>query len=180
MRSRSTGANCPHIRGRNSAADKFASWYMADDSRWRQAARRRPSKSSASFRLRNWPIRSAWNSSSTTNTRPITAIIPAPDYRAHPDTRGCQNPTSLDTPRNHDPQTAQRLVCARFGVDPFPLRADAKVGVSRNVYDGIYPLHGLRHPPAADMSGWYIWAGDVRSDDPDFFAPLHVELSSVP
>src|SRR6266567_6634911 len=24
-------------------------------------------------------------------------------------------------------------------------------------------------------SGWYIWAGEQLSDDPDFFVPLHVE-----
>lgn len=37
------------------------------------------------------------------------------------------------------------------------------------------PLNGLRRSPHADTTGWYIWAGEELSDDPDFFVPLHVE-----
>lgn len=76
---------------------------------------------------------------------------------------------------DRESETAQRLVCARFGVKAFPVRADSKVGIARNVRDGVYPVNGLRHPPSVDTSGWYIWAGDVMSHDPDFFVPLHVE-----
>jgi hypothetical protein len=35
-----------------------------------------------------------------------------------------------------------------------------------------WPVHGLRHPPEADTSGWYIWTG-VPSSAPDLFVPLH-------
>ncbi len=42
------------------------------------------------------------------------------------------------------------------------------MGISFNVKEGIEPIHGLRHFPTKDTSGWYIWAGDY-SDDPDFF-----------
>jgi hypothetical protein len=37
---------------------------------------------------------------------------------------------------------------------------------------GQTPIHGLRHPPAHDTNGWYIWAGEF-STSPDFFAPIH-------
>jgi hypothetical protein len=69
---------------------------------------------------------------------------------------------------------AQQQVCQRFGVEPYPAPSDLKVGVSRSVREGEIPLHGLRHPPEGDTTGWYIWAGPF-SDDPDFFVPLHVE-----
>lgn len=36
----------------------------------------------------------------------------------------------------------------------------------------IWPLHGLRHPPEDDTSGWYCWTGEL-SDAADFFVPLH-------
>ena len=36
-------------------------------------------------------------------------------------------------------------------------------------------MNGLRHPEAGDTTGWYLWAGDDLSDDPEFFVPLHVE-----
>ncbi len=70
--------------------------------------------------------------------------------------------------------SAQREVCHRFGLTPTHAPADLKVGVARNVLDGLKPLNGLRHPPEADTTGWYIWAGEELSDDPDFFVPLHV------
>jgi hypothetical protein len=66
-------------------------------------------------------------------------------------------------------------LCRRYGVAPTPVVARAKVGIARNVRDGLLPLNGLRHPVAGDTSGWYIWAGEKMSDAPDFFVPLHVE-----
>jgi hypothetical protein len=36
------------------------------------------------------------------------------------------------------------------------------------------PVNGLRHPPKADATGWYIWAGaGDSSSEPDFFVPPH-------
>ncbi len=46
--------------------------------------------------------------------------------------------------------------------------------MSANVREGIWPINGLRHAPEGNSCGWYIWAGDDLSQDPDFFAPLHV------
>jgi hypothetical protein len=61
--------------------------------------------------------------------------------------------------------------------------ADSKLGVSRSLLtaDWEWPIHGLRHMPAAGTSGWYCWTGEWSSD-PDFFLPLHQQhlLERVP
>ncbi len=59
-----------------------------------------------------------------------------------------------------------------MGIDSLPADPDAKLGVSRSALDGTAPLNGLRHPPEAGTSGWYIWGGEW-SDADDFFQPLH-------
>jgi hypothetical protein len=69
----------------------------------------------------------------------------------------------------------QQEVCQRYSARFEPADAGLKVGVARNVREGILPINGLRHPPAGDTTGWYIWAGEELRDHPDFFVPLHVE-----
>lgn len=49
------------------------------------------------------------------------------------------------------------------------------MGIALNVRDGLLPINRLRHPPKKDTNGWYIWAGEVLSDEGDFFKPLHIE-----
>ncbi len=61
-----------------------------------------------------------------------------------------------------------------MGVEPFPAPGDLKVGIAWNVRDGLQPVNGLRHPPEGDTTGWYIWAGEHLSEEPDIFVPLHV------
>ena len=53
----------------------------------------------------------------------------------------------------------QKELCAKFGVKFVASHSLLKVGISRNVKDGIMPINGLRHSPEGDTSGWYIWAG---------------------
>ncbi|WP_345817714.1 hypothetical protein AAGS40_30425 (plasmid) [Paraburkholderia sp. PREW-6R] len=67
----------------------------------------------------------------------------------------------------------QRDVCMRFGADFFGCDLSLKVGVARNVQDGLRPLNGLRLQPGNDVCGWYLWAGDEFSHAEDFFVPLH-------
>lgn len=69
----------------------------------------------------------------------------------------------------------QDEICRRFGVVPMHVPLDLKIGIAENVKTGLLPLNGLRHPPVGDTTGWYIWAGEDLSDDPDFFLPLHVK-----
>lgn len=47
------------------------------------------------------------------------------------------------------------------------------LGVAANVRSGIWPVNFLRHPPEGGSSGWFIWASETLSQDPDFFRPLH-------
>lgn len=69
---------------------------------------------------------------------------------------------------------SQRELCKRFGVSPVPAPADLKAGVAKSIRENKQPLNGLRHPPEGDTTGWYIWAGEELSDDPDLFEPVHV------
>ncbi len=70
-------------------------------------------------------------------------------------------------------QDQQQAICERFGVPNFGCNPHQKVGISLNVKEGLRPLNGLRIPPEGDTTGWYIWAGEVFSQAPDFFVPLH-------
>lgn len=50
-----------------------------------------------------------------------------------------------------------------------------KVGIARNVREGILPINGLRHPPENGTTGWYFWAGeDPIGTEDDYFLPMHV------
>jgi hypothetical protein len=68
---------------------------------------------------------------------------------------------------------SQKLICDQFKTQWEQSSPALKVGVSRNLREGVKPIHGLRHPPIGDTSGWYLWAGEY-SEDPDFFISLHV------
>jgi hypothetical protein len=72
-------------------------------------------------------------------------------------------------------QRAQKLVCTQYKTSYLPSPSGLKVGISLNVRDGLLPINGLRHPPEGDTTGWYIWAGEDFSSDPNFFKPLHVK-----
>lgn len=69
----------------------------------------------------------------------------------------------------------QKELCKKHEAEFRSSPNDLKVGIATNVREGIVPINGLRHPPEADTTGWYIYAGEELSDDPDFFKPLHVE-----
>ena len=73
-----------------------------------------------------------------------------------------------------DIDTIQKNICEKYQAMFFSTSNDLKVGISLNVKQGLQPINGLRHPPVGDTSGWYIWAGDELSDEPDFFKPLHI------
>jgi hypothetical protein len=73
-----------------------------------------------------------------------------------------------------DVQHSQRAVCAAQGTSWVCSPAHLKVGVALNVKTSLVPVNGLRRPPEGDITGWYIWAGEDLSSDPDFFVPLCV------
>jgi len=70
-------------------------------------------------------------------------------------------------------QHSQQTVCLEHGSAFCPPDAESKVGVAISTL-GLQPLNALRHPPKNGTCGWYIWGGEVLSQDPDFFQPLHV------
>jgi hypothetical protein len=76
---------------------------------------------------------------------------------------------------NHELTAKQLEVCKRFHAEPVPSLAGLKVGIALNVKEGIQPINGMRCPVVGDTTGWYIWAGEEWSDDPEFFVPLHVD-----
>jgi hypothetical protein len=69
----------------------------------------------------------------------------------------------------------QLQICEKYGVRPFDAAPHLKAGVAANVVGDVVPINGLRHPPDGDTSGWYLWAGEELSSDPEFFRPVHVE-----
>lgn len=69
----------------------------------------------------------------------------------------------------------QKEICDKYKAPYMKSPPDFKIGISLNVKEGVYPINGLRHPVSGDTTGWYIWAGEKFSDDPNFFVPLHVE-----
>lgn len=71
---------------------------------------------------------------------------------------------------------SQLEICERYGAPFFDAPIHLKVGIAINVKEkDLFPINGLRHKPEEDTTGWYIWAGEEFSEDPDFFVPLHVE-----
>lgn len=69
----------------------------------------------------------------------------------------------------------QKAVCKKYKADFLASHNDLKLGIALNVKEGILPINRLRVYPEGDTTGWYIWAGEEFSEDPDFFVPLHVE-----
>ena len=72
-------------------------------------------------------------------------------------------------------QLEQKFLCNQYQTEFLSSPDHYNVGIALNVRSGILPIHGLRHPPEKDTTGWYIWAGEDLSENPDFFQPLHVE-----
>jgi len=68
---------------------------------------------------------------------------------------------------------SQQSVCSRYGSEFVPSDADSKVGIALASLSKA-PLNALRLPPQGNTCGWYIWGGEVLSQDPEFFQPLHV------
>jgi hypothetical protein len=74
-----------------------------------------------------------------------------------------------------DIERLQRQKCAEYGAEFAAVGAEQMVGVSRSLFSGRWPINGLRHPPEAGTTGWYLWSGTELSDTDDFFAPIHVQ-----
>lgn len=69
---------------------------------------------------------------------------------------------------------AQRELCQKYGAEYVCSSLSSKLGISEKALESVFPIHGLRHSPGSEISGWYIWSEDY-SEDPNFFEPMHVE-----
>src|SRR5687768_3988563 len=70
-------------------------------------------------------------------------------------------------------EDAQEMICRAHGAAYVSLDMTSKVGVARDLSEGRLPINGLRHPPDAGTSGWFLWSGIELPQDEDFFVPLH-------
>jgi hypothetical protein len=66
----------------------------------------------------------------------------------------------------------QREVCRKYKAAFIAASDDSIIGFAKST-KGLTPINGLRHPPAGESNGWYIWCGETFSDADDFFVPLH-------
>ena len=69
--------------------------------------------------------------------------------------------------------TEQKAVCLKYKLAFLATSEDVVVGVADNVFLGLQPINGLRHNPEKGTSGWFVWAGETYSEEPDFFKPMH-------
>lgn len=76
----------------------------------------------------------------------------------------------------------QKRVCSELGVALFSSPPGVIAGVADDVFQGVLPINGLRHPPIGGTSGWYIWAGGEPGGAADYFKPTHVAhiLEEIP
>ncbi|KRF31683.1 hypothetical protein ASG93_04925 [Paenibacillus sp. Soil787] len=69
---------------------------------------------------------------------------------------------------------SQQIICVKYGAAFLESDLNEKLGIALNMRDNLFPINGLRHKPENGTCGWYIWAGDGFSEDPDYFVPIHV------
>ncbi len=64
-------------------------------------------------------------------------------------------------------------LCTKYGAEFLDADPGLTVGIAFNVREGLLPVNGLRLMPEGTATGWFIWAGEVASDEDDFYKPLH-------
>ena len=69
----------------------------------------------------------------------------------------------------------QRLLCKNYQIDWVASEPHLRIGLADNVLSDLIPVNGLRHPIENGTTGWYIWSGEVFSEDADFFKPYCVD-----
>ena len=68
----------------------------------------------------------------------------------------------------------QKQICNFYDAKFEFAEPNSIIGVSDNVFSGLQPLNGLRHPIEGNACGWYIFAGDDILQEDDFFKPYHL------
>jgi hypothetical protein len=73
----------------------------------------------------------------------------------------------------------QQALCKKYDAPFFEAPTRLKVGIARNVKDGIQLINGLRHPPEGDTSGWYIWRVRYYPKPLTFSCPCTLDISKI-
>jgi len=87
---------------------------------------------------------------------------------------GASDLESNDMKKLTDIVQSQQELCQKYQAGCEPPDLGLKLGISRDFFSGKMPLNGLRHPPAGDTCGWYLWAGEELSEAANYFQSLHV------
>ena len=69
-------------------------------------------------------------------------------------------------------ELAQKATCARYGALFVPACASVNSGFAIQT-EGKVPINALRHPVTTDTTGWYLWCGELYSNESNFFEPVH-------
>ena len=69
----------------------------------------------------------------------------------------------------------QRAICERAKTTPAYLLPLDRIGIGRDFDPVGKPINGLRHPAHGNMCGWYIWSGEMLSEDSDYFSVICYE-----
>src|SRR3989339_637031 len=75
---------------------------------------------------------------------------------------------------NENDDISQKATCNEYGSVFTPSFPHEKVGIALSTL-GQLPLNALRHRAENGTCGWYIWGGELLSQEPDFFQTLHVQ-----
>jgi hypothetical protein len=67
----------------------------------------------------------------------------------------------------------RRDLCSKYGAKFLDADPELIIGIALNVREGLLPINGLRLKPEGNGTGWFIWAGEVLSEEDDFYKPLH-------
>jgi len=71
----------------------------------------------------------------------------------------------------------QKIISEQYASPLYESPSFFKVGISLNIKNQIWPINGLRHPLTNNTTGWYIWAGEEFSMDPEFFVHCMSSIS---
>jgi hypothetical protein len=73
-----------------------------------------------------------------------------------------------------DVDSVKRMeLCTKYGAEFLDADPGLTVGIALNVREGLLPVNGMRLMPEGTATGWFIWGGQVASDEDDFYQPLH-------
>lgn len=65
----------------------------------------------------------------------------------------------------------QRSKCRDWQTEFAAIDWEARIAIGKSFFTDLQPKNGLRIMSSGSMTGWYLFAGESMSDDPDHFDP---------